>query len=345
MRLGEVIRNYRKKENLTQEQVANYLNISAPAVNKWESGMSYPDITLLAPLARILKIDVNTLLAFNEELTDAEVKSLTKGVGETASKEGFQKAFEKASELIKEYPSCDELIYSISTVLRIYLLKPEIEEKDKYERKIIAWLELAAASSKEKTASMAKLDLSAIYREKKQYEKAQELLDKIPELGLDTYKKIQQALLLESSGKIEEAYSVYEDILWSHAHEAFGALCFIENLLLKENKLNEAEEYIEQAKMLVEVFDLGAYHKYALDLSLAKEKQDKEKAIEMVINMVNEADTMDNGMKSKLYRHKRWEVSNSWSKDKYENLVKGAFKKDKTLDFVKDDPRIKFLLE
>lgn len=38
MRISEVIRNYRKKENLTQEQVANYLNISTPAVNKWENG-------------------------------------------------------------------------------------------------------------------------------------------------------------------------------------------------------------------------------------------------------------------------------------------------------------------
>ena len=345
MKISEVIRNYRKKENLTQEQVANCLNISAPAVNKWESGISYPDITLLAPLARILKIDVNTLLEFNEELTDAEVKSLTKGIGETASKEGFQKAFEKASDLIKQYSGCDGLIYSISTVLRIYLLNPEIEEKDKYERKIAAWLELVAASSKEKTASMAKLDLSAIYREKKDYEKAQELLDKIPELGLDTYKKIQQALLFESSGKLEDAYSVYEEILCSHGHEAFGALVSIIDLLLKENKLSEVEEYTERAKKLVEVFDLGAYHKYALDLSLAKEKHDKEKAIEMIINMVNEADSMDNVMKSKLYTHKRWNVTNSWSKDKYEKLVKGAFKKDKTLDFAKNDSRIKFLLE
>lgn len=40
MKINEVIRYYRKKENLTQEQVANYLNISAPAVNKWENGVS-----------------------------------------------------------------------------------------------------------------------------------------------------------------------------------------------------------------------------------------------------------------------------------------------------------------
>ncbi|MBZ9685720.1 hypothetical protein G9F72_005065 [Clostridium estertheticum] len=64
-------------------------------------------------------------------------------------------------------------------------MQPQIEEKDRYERKIIAWLELVAASSKEKTASMAKLDLSAMYRAKKEYKKAQELLDKIPEVEVD----------------------------------------------------------------------------------------------------------------------------------------------------------------
>lgn len=343
MGISEVIRNYRKKEDLTQEQVANYLNISAPAVNKWESGISCPDITLLAPLARVLKIDVNTLLAFNKELTDVEVKKLTREVGEMASEEGFQKAFEKASELIKQYPSCDELTYWISVVLRIYLLAPQIEEKDKYERKIITWLELVAGSNKEKTASMAKLELSAMYRAKKEYKKAQELLDKIPEVDVD--KKIQQALLFESSGEIDEAYGIYEGILRENAHKTFAALSFIIALLYKEKKFSEAEEYIERAKKVSDVFDLGAYNKYQLDLSLAREKQDKEKAIEMIINMVNEASSMDNSMKSKLYKHIKFNVTNTWDKDKYEKAVKGEFKKDKTLDFVKNDSRIKFLLE
>ncbi|MBW9173482.1 helix-turn-helix domain-containing protein [Clostridium estertheticum] len=343
MKISEVIRNYRKKENLTQEQVANYLNISAPAVNKWESGISCPDIALLAPLARVLKIDVNTLLAFNEDLTDVEVRKLTKGVGEMASKEGFQKGFEKASDLIKKYPNCDELIYWISVVLRIYLLGPQIEEKDKYERKIIAWLELVAGSSTEKTASMAKLELSAMYRAKKEYKKAQELLDKIPEIDVD--KKIQQALLFECSGKIDEAYGAYEGILRKNAHETFGTLSLIIQMLFKEKKFSEAEEYIDRAKKVADAFDLGAYHKYSLDLWYAREKQDKEKAIEMIINMVNEASSMDNAMKSKLYKHIKINVNSSWDKDKYEKAVKGGFKKNKTLDFVKDDPRIKILLE
>ena len=40
MRIGEQIKNYRKTAGLTQEQVANYLGVSTPAVNKWEKGVS-----------------------------------------------------------------------------------------------------------------------------------------------------------------------------------------------------------------------------------------------------------------------------------------------------------------
>lgn len=49
MNINEVIRKYRKERNMTQEEMANRLGVSAPAVNKWERGVSMPDISLLAP--------------------------------------------------------------------------------------------------------------------------------------------------------------------------------------------------------------------------------------------------------------------------------------------------------
>ena len=45
MKINETIRQRHIERNLTQEQVANYLGVTAPAVNKWEKG-TYPDITL-----------------------------------------------------------------------------------------------------------------------------------------------------------------------------------------------------------------------------------------------------------------------------------------------------------
>lgn len=40
MQIGEVIRKYRKSADMTQEEMANRLGVTAPAVNKWENGVS-----------------------------------------------------------------------------------------------------------------------------------------------------------------------------------------------------------------------------------------------------------------------------------------------------------------
>lgn len=40
MKINEIIRQKRLKKGFTQEQVANYLGVSVPAVSKWETGVS-----------------------------------------------------------------------------------------------------------------------------------------------------------------------------------------------------------------------------------------------------------------------------------------------------------------
>ena len=52
------LKQYRVAKGLTQEQLAGKLGVSAPAVNKWERGNSYPDITLLPVLARLLPREI-----------------------------------------------------------------------------------------------------------------------------------------------------------------------------------------------------------------------------------------------------------------------------------------------
>ena len=69
MKINEIIRKKRTEKGYTQEQMASFLGVSAPAVNKWEKAISYPDITLLPALARLLDTDLNTLLSFQEDLT------------------------------------------------------------------------------------------------------------------------------------------------------------------------------------------------------------------------------------------------------------------------------------
>ncbi|MCR5741825.1 MAG: helix-turn-helix domain-containing protein, partial [Gammaproteobacteria bacterium] len=46
MELGNKIKQYRIKCNLTQESLADRLNISPQSISKWENGITMPDITL-----------------------------------------------------------------------------------------------------------------------------------------------------------------------------------------------------------------------------------------------------------------------------------------------------------
>lgn len=50
MKTGEVIRMYRKNRNLTQEEMASRLGVTAPAVNKWENNVSFLISPFLRPL-------------------------------------------------------------------------------------------------------------------------------------------------------------------------------------------------------------------------------------------------------------------------------------------------------
>lgn len=61
MNLGETIRTFRLKNNLTQEELAGELSISAQAVSKWERDESLPDATLLPAIADALGISLDRL--------------------------------------------------------------------------------------------------------------------------------------------------------------------------------------------------------------------------------------------------------------------------------------------
>lgn len=63
--LAENLKKYRLLKNLTQEDIAQYLGITAQSVSKWERGESYPDITFLPALANILETSIDLLLGMN----------------------------------------------------------------------------------------------------------------------------------------------------------------------------------------------------------------------------------------------------------------------------------------
>ena len=62
IQIGNQIALKRKKKGITQEQLANFLNVSVPAISKWESGKCYPDLTFLPLLAAYFQISIDELV-------------------------------------------------------------------------------------------------------------------------------------------------------------------------------------------------------------------------------------------------------------------------------------------
>ncbi len=62
-KIGKFIAMCRKEKKLTQEQLAEKLNISKNAVSKWERGICLMDMSLLRPLSEILEVSVNDILS------------------------------------------------------------------------------------------------------------------------------------------------------------------------------------------------------------------------------------------------------------------------------------------
>lgn len=73
IRIGENIKRLRKAKSVTQEQIAEVLGISVTAVSKWERNETYPDITLLFPLAHYFGVTLDELMGYDEERVQAEI--------------------------------------------------------------------------------------------------------------------------------------------------------------------------------------------------------------------------------------------------------------------------------
>lgn len=215
MKISEIIRERRLAKGLTQEQVANYLGVSAPAVNKWEKAISYPDIALLPPLARLLDTDLNTLLSFQDDLSKNEVALFMNEVTEIIDKCGFAAGYELASEKLKEYPTCDLLVGSLAMLLdgalRIYG-----DDEDKvnveYQEKIEDLHRRAAKSTDVAVREQAQACLISKLMERKDYEQAQELLNTFSKKSFVDREQVQANILI-ARGELEKAARVTEEKL------------------------------------------------------------------------------------------------------------------------------------
>lgn len=180
MQPGDVIRKYRKNKDMTQEEMAKRLGVTAPAVNKWENGNALPDITLLAPIARLLGITTDILLSFRDELTGDELRAIIYELDSMLKEKPYGEVFLWAKKKLEEYPNCEELILQIAIVLDAQRIVQDLAGEKEYDDYICSLYARMLESDDEAIRSRAADALFGFYMRKEKYEKAEEYLKYFP---------------------------------------------------------------------------------------------------------------------------------------------------------------------
>ena len=115
MTIGEKIKALRKKNDLTQEKLADYLCVSYQAVSKWECGLSSPDISLIAPLTRLFQVSADELLCLTPEITDERKAYFDAEFHEFWKKEDHEADMEIARQAVAEYPRDFRYLYWLAS--------------------------------------------------------------------------------------------------------------------------------------------------------------------------------------------------------------------------------------
>ncbi|MDD2972574.1 MAG: helix-turn-helix transcriptional regulator [Lachnospiraceae bacterium] len=288
MSMNEIIRQRRKKLDFTQEQVAQQLGVSIPAVSKWESGATYPDVELLPALARVLKIDVNTLLCFQMELSETEIGQFITKVSEIAISEGIEQAFILAEQKIREYPTDVKLIHLLALTLQGTMMMKKVSDKNKerYELKIQRMYEIVGNSGNSKYADQSNYMLASRAISEEKYEYAQELIDRLPEYSaLD--KKLLQANLWMETGKEKEAEKIYASRALFAINQIQMPLGRLIEIAVRNGDAENASQLVEAGKALTKAFGMWEYNAYVFSFEKAMAEQNSGESIRILDDMLH----------------------------------------------------------
>ena len=303
MQMKDVIRRKRREFNLTQEQMAEYLGVSAPAVNKWESGATYPDISLVPALARLLKTDPNTLMCFRESLTREEMAKEMNEVALISQEDGIEAAVTRVRDLAEEYPSCGELLCQLATMLRgLVILRTAGDElRQECQEYAVRLYERAAKCDAPVSADRATYALASLCIQEEDYERAEEYLQRLPEYSSLDKRQLQISMYMKQE-KNEEAARLIEQKLNGSVVEVYLLLNNLAAVAVREGDRERAREIAGYGRKVMEAWQWD-YSGLSLEFTVAVEERDGDRCVELLREMLDSLSRPRDMGKSFLFAH------------------------------------------
>ena len=280
LNMSETIRARRRQLGMTQEQLAQRIGVSAAAVSKWEMGASYPDVTLLPALARLLETDLNTLMDFKKAPDRKETHRMLAEVNETAKTQGVEAGFAAAQAVLKEYPTCGALLFGLAATLqgRMLMAGMSYTEREKWEEQLEDWY-LRASESEDDEAREASANLLASrYMTDGKLDAAQKMMARLPKEPQTARWPLEVSLLLQR-GERDEAKTFLQKRLFKAAADIQQMLLRLVQAELDEENMEHAQAIADLTSDFVRLLCMHPYVAHLAQLLPALHRKDAEASV------------------------------------------------------------------
>lgn len=263
--IGQNIAALRRQQGVTQEQLASAVGVTAPAVSKWESGQSCPDIALLAPLARYFGVSVDLLLSYAGPLTPEEALALEERCAAVFERD-FAAGLAACRAALREYPRDGYLAFRLAgLLLGKAVLAQGAEEQQALLDLQRQLLDLALQADDARVRQGAQTLLVSHYMAASQPEKAEELLSAVP--VPDTDPRLMLVSLYQAQGRGEEAEKLAQRLLYDQLCGAMGVLPSLARSALGRGDAAFAACCCDAMDALCRRFKLPANTRYSASLA------------------------------------------------------------------------------
>lgn len=279
--LGKNILALRMEKGVTQEQLAAAVGVSAPAVSKWESGKSLPDILLLKPIARFFGVSLDQLMSFNEHMPSENVNAAIKACTLKFAEEGFEAGLTLVKQFYADFQDDKAFLFRLGGALYACAAfaksDDEVKECFKFQQVI---LESAANTSDEKLSNQSRFLLACTLMSNDQIAESRKLIESLVEASTEVAQaeNLLPTLLLREE-KYQEAEKLSQQLLLKNIGNVVNGFTTMVHAAIKQEKLIKAYVYVNALETLLLQYDLQPlYHSaFASALMLyAKEAQDEE---------------------------------------------------------------------
>lgn len=268
LQFAKKLHRLRKEQQLTQAHIAQRVGVSKAAVSKWETGLSYPDITVLPKLAAYLNVSIDELLGYEPQMSDAQIRQTYTRLSNAFASEPFDDVFQEVEQLIADYYTCFPLLNQLCVLLLNYLNKAR--DASVVTARIRDLCQHIQRNSDDFVMIEQARGLEAtIYLQQQQPEKVHTLLgdDIALRYGIEGIISMAHAQL----GQPQRAEQVLQVALYQHIAEMFNYLTQL--LLLQVHDDERFSQTVARGTMMAETFDLitlNAHHPLSFHLIAAQ---------------------------------------------------------------------------